>query len=178
MYGSGLRAVVGVLAVVISSFGCASQEVLSACRNSDWYEIGREDGSLGLTASSFERHRRECQNEADPSFEAIYMNGRDRGLIEFCTPANAFALGKSGQLYYYVCPFQVEPDFIAEYRRGQKVLALEKENLQLDQRLELLSSKLRAPASTDQQFSAIGELRNLRQLRAKNEAELSKLQTR
>jgi hypothetical protein len=178
MCGKGLRALAGLTFIYLSTLGCASQEVISACKNADWYEIGREDGSLGFTSGAFDRHRRECKNQADPSFEDVYMNGRDRGLIEFCTPENAFALGKSGQLYYYVCPFQVEQEFISQYRRGQKVLALEKDNLQLDQRMEALFNRMRSPASLDQKFGTASELTNLKQLRAKNEAEISKLQTR
>lgn len=158
---------------------CVSRraERISDCRNSDWYEIGREDGSLGRTVEVFQQHRKECvgQDQDTASVEPLYLNGREKGLIEFCTPNNGFNLGKSGDLYYYVCPYHLETQFLDEFRRGQKVLALQRENLRLDQRMSALLNAIRTPASSDQAESASKELHNLKQLRTRNDQELSKL---
>jgi hypothetical protein len=163
------------LTVAIFFTACATQQTVSVCQNTDWYEIGREDGSLGRTLDRFEVHKKSCSAKTNTNFEALYMNGRDRGLIEFCTPQNGFALGKSGEIYSYVCPFHLESKFLTEYRRGQKVYDLEKDNLKLEQRMANLFSELRKPASTVEQMDLQREMTNLRQARAKNDRELSRL---
>lgn len=156
--------------------GCATTEKVSECKTVDWYELGRRDGSLGRTLEDFDPQRMQCEGRAIPSFEAMYRNGRERGLIEFCAPENGYSVGKSGELYYYVCPFHLEAEFLREYKRGQKVLALQRENLKLDQRMSSVFSALRNPASTEGREQLESELSTLRQTRAKNEQELNRLQ--
>jgi hypothetical protein len=169
----GIVATMAILLIVLVA--CVSHQKMSACQSADWYEIGRQEGASGHTADTFAPHRDKCRGEAKPNFEAQFMNGRDRGLIEYCTPENGFAAGKSGALYYYVCPFNLEEDFLRHYRRGSRVLALQKDNLRLDHRMGSLFSELRSPASKMSQQDLQRELLSLRQARARNERELVRL---
>ena len=155
--------------------GCVTSEKVSECKTADWYELGRRDGSLGRTVEEFDPHKSQCDGRAIPSFEEMYRNGRERGLIEYCAPENGYAVGKSGEIYYYVCPFHLEADFLREYKRGQKVLALQRDNLRLDQRMSSVFSALRGPASLEGRAQLEAELATLRQARSKNENELNKL---
>ncbi len=160
--------------LVFSTWGCVSPQTQSFCKNADWYELGRRDGSMGRAADSLESYQNECAETMTESFQAMYLNGRDRGLIEFCTPQNGYSLGQSGELYYYVCPFHLEGDFLTAFKKGRRVLALQRENLNLERKMESILTQVQSvesPSRTER------ELKNLKSLRAHNDKELSRIET-
>jgi hypothetical protein len=126
--------------------GCAStpSDQKFSCERSDWYEIGRRDGSSGLPAKKLNDYRQECGNKLRADDETLYTNGRNAGLVEYCTPQNAFELGRMKLTYYYVCPSTVEPSFLSAYKKGGKARNLEMENQKLAAKIEDLSQKMNA----------------------------------
>lgn len=162
--------------LMLALAGCSSTPVavVSKCQSADWYEIGRQDGAQGEPAERLEARRQECRNHYTEKAEAIYLNGRERGLVEYCTPENGLALGRRGELYYYVCPYNLEAGFTTAFKRGKRILALERANMDLDRKIADLTTQQtnRAPASAE----SVNELEMLKKQRQLNEREKAKLE--
>jgi len=114
-------AFVAAFALILS--GCASMSA-DECLTADWYGIGYEDGSRGYTADQLGNRRQACaKHGVTPDF-AVYQDGREEGLKEFCQPQRGFNLGASGGRYSGVCPAHLEPNFLDAFRTGSQLHAL------------------------------------------------------
>ncbi len=142
------------------------------CANTDWYEIGRQDGAKGLSEDQLELRLRSCVPNQRERVAQLYLTGRNVGLVDYCSPTNAFNLGRNGQAYTQVCPHPMERDFLREYRRGQRVFELEQANRQLDQRIGSLSQELERALPQDSRNELADQINELRQTRQVNEREL------
>lgn len=113
-----------LLSTFLTFIGCASSSSTSVsktnCASMDWFEYGRRDGSRGAPKEQIEQYKGICGSEFNSQSEILYVNGRNSGLVEYCTPQNGYEVGKMGGTYLYVCPSLVEPAFISEMRRGQR----------------------------------------------------------
>lgn len=166
------------------SVGCATAPAPatasspSPCAQKDWYEIGRHDGFQGITLDVMGSYRQECPREFRGNLETMYTNGRNAGLVEYCSEENAHELGRAGLAYKYVCPAISEPGFLAAYRKGQSARKLEIENQKLDAEIDALLSQLNnARTDTYQKRQIASELDSLRKERAKKERELDDTQS-
>ncbi len=107
------------LALLLLS-GCATLNE-SECRNADWRIIGLEDGSRGRLESYIGSHRSACAKyNVSPDLTA-YQGGRYEGLVQYCTEANGFTLGRTGSSYNGVCPPHLEDAFKTAYLLGQDI---------------------------------------------------------
>lgn len=134
----------------LALIGCASKTEKAACDQRDWFELGRNDGARGNTNDQLPKHRDDCGSSKNrPDWERMYANGRNAGLVEYCSAANAVELGKSGIPYMFVCPPTMESEFLAGYRKGQRARELEVESRKIEAELELLNQKLALTAGED-----------------------------
>lgn len=165
-----------ILLLVLTSCATPLSERFS-CGNSDWYEIGRRDGSSGASAERFHTYRAQCGDRLDPQSEDMYRNGRNAGLVEFCTATNAFELGRMNIRYNAVCPPQMEHPFLQAYEKGQRAHELELVNKKLSVRIEQIAQALteNRTIASDQKQELAHELENLKQQRVQNEEELNKM---
>jgi len=110
--------VLALLAAAGALAGCATDH-LSAdeCRAADWRAKGVEDGRAGWPAAHFARYVEDCAGAAAPD-EAAWSAGREEGLVEFCTPAAAYAAGREGRAYAGVCPDPVDPELLKANQHG------------------------------------------------------------
>ena len=179
---------ISTLGVVALLSGCATsapQSASNSCKNMDWYEIGRTDGTQGEQASTINRYRERC-NFSQTEFKAseeLYHNGWNLGLLEYCTPTAGLESAKEGHQYEHVCPEYLEPKFLTGFELGQKIQRLEDESNQVETRIERLAKMMaRSPAS----FNAAGgtsyrtklkqELDALRERHAQIDDEISNLE--
>lgn len=153
----------------------SSQKV--ACQERDWFELGRHDGAQGSSEENFDRYTKECrrQQQLTSEVETMYTNGRNAGLVEYCTPENAFELGRMGLVYMYVCPSTVEPKFLSSYRKGQRARDLEIENKKLDGKIETVSEKLSQSANDFERLRLTSEIAQLQAQRDKNQKEMDRI---
>lgn len=98
--------------------GCATLSE-GECRTADWHQIGRQDGSSGFTRARLHKHREACAEYGVRPQPNRYYDGREVGLKRYCTPRKGFDEGREGHPYRDVCPVQLEPAFLAEYRKGE-----------------------------------------------------------
>lgn len=84
--------------------GCATTTTLKQtdCAHADWQQVGREDGAQGANAQKILTHAKTCQGQATPD-RALWEAGRQEGLKSYCTPNNAYNMGRMGYTLNGVC---------------------------------------------------------------------------
>lgn len=120
--------------------GCAHNSH-QPCQEKDWYEIGRQDGAIGSPEAQYAERTSTC---SDPTSQttSLYNQGRKAGLVSYCSPINAFELGKSEAQYHKVCPQNLEPDFLRSYHKGKKFITLQNKNAELGRELRSLDEQI------------------------------------
>jgi hypothetical protein len=123
-----LLAVVAMLAL---SSGCATLNE-AQCGSGDWFGIGESDALGGHTPDRIVQHDKACAKFGLAPDPNGYNAGYAQGLVGFCVPAEAFALGRRGASYYRQCPPEAERDFIPAYELGSDVYAIDQELIRID----------------------------------------------
>lgn len=116
--------IVAMFAVVAALSGCASMNK-DECLTVDWQMVGYEDGAAGRAGERIARHRKACAKHGVTPDLALYQQGRERGLREYCVPANGFRLGQSGNGYVGICPADLEAQFVDAYDAGRHLYQLQ-----------------------------------------------------
>lgn len=166
-----LSLVLALGAALLSS--CATKSDRVSCEQRDWYELGRRDGSQGLTIDRLAQYQKDCQKGFPTAWETMYTNGRNAGLVEFCAPENAFELGRMGIAYLYVCPATMESQFVSGYRRGQQARQTELQSKELDARIDSLLQKIDKANNQSERAKLASELNTLKKTRARAGRELA-----
>jgi hypothetical protein len=161
------------------SISCVSGSTDRAtCEQQDWYELGRRDGAEGIPAARLADRQKQCSKSFNPRWEAMYANGRNAGLVDYCDGRNAYELGKSEVPYFSVCPSTVEQKFLAAYHRGQDSRNIELQNQMLDNEINDLTQRIIDSKSDVEVHDLQGQLTELRSRRVQNERELRTSATR
>ena len=110
--------------------GCSLQgKPKTACVQRDWYEIGRQDGRIGESIYKLENWSTLCPKTMK---KEVYKLGYRKGLKNYCSPGNAYELGKSGVAYKNVCQdSQTRRLFLRSYNDGENSL-IDKEKADLN----------------------------------------------
>lgn len=103
--------------------GCATMTA-NECKYADWNEIGLSDGLKGKPLAFFGERVNDCAKTGAHVDTDIYMEGRKRGLQNFCRLENAAPLGLSGTNYAGVCPSALDVEFRYRYQTGRAVFEL------------------------------------------------------
>ncbi len=74
------------------------------CMVGDWYAIGMADGAKGYDGKRLSEHSKACAKAGVAPNVTAWEKGRQQGLKQYCTDANAYALGKRGRTLNAVCP--------------------------------------------------------------------------
>lgn len=131
------------------------------CLTANWYDQGYRDGSKGWPASRVIDHREACAGVGVAPDMERYRNGHARGVLEYCTPANAVAEGRSGQPYRNVCPARLEGEFLRYYRQGQRAYEAQRRVDRLNQQSSQLEYELDKAKDADSRRRLRKELRTL-----------------
>ena len=107
-----------LLSLLIS--GCATMGK-NECLNAQWKSVGYEDGAKGYNASRIGEYRKSCaEYNVSPNLDA-YMQGRQQGLAQWCTPSNGYYQGTRGAIYNGICPEALESDFEFAMSEGKAI---------------------------------------------------------
>lgn len=89
--------------------GCATTSTLKAqdCPHANWHDIGYQDGLRGASSQAILKHSNTCQSQATPD-RKLWEEGRQKGLLEYCTPTNAYNLGRMGRTLTGICEHNLE----------------------------------------------------------------------
>jgi hypothetical protein len=171
--GRSLRA----LACLISFTACTHTDVATApqapCKNIDWFEAGRSEGTLGLPISRLDQHQKRCDQTPDKVNVEQYTVGRDAGLVEYCSPTVGMEAGRNDLTYKHVCPENLEKGFLTNYELGKKIRGLERDNVDLEERIRNLN---RLTLQNQKNDSLLIQIKQLRSLHSKNESDITDIE--
>ena len=115
-----LAAMAAVVAAILLA-GCATGMGRDECAAADWRMIGYEDGLRGVPADRIGAHRVACAKHQVTPDLAAWMEGRERGLVEYCQPRSGYRVGLNGGSYANVCPAATEAGFVNGFRWGRQI---------------------------------------------------------
>ncbi|MDZ7852274.1 MAG: DUF2799 domain-containing protein [Halomonas sp.] len=148
-----------LLALILS--GCASLSE-GECRTASWQEIGRIDGSQGQPRARLFEHAKACADFGIRPDAEAYYRGREWGLFDYCTPANAYREGRRGATYQGVCPALLEGNFLESYRQGLVIHEAESAVEEVERRIQRVEHRLDdEEVANDKRQALHRELRSL-----------------
>jgi hypothetical protein len=165
----------------LSLLGCSHASVVAkeGCQELDWYEIGRRDGSRGLATQNQRTVKVVCE-DSDPSLnEALYQNGFDSGVAQFCTASIAFEQGRQHQPNAASsCPLFFREEFSKNYERGAQFANLQQTQKEIARKIENLDQIIKDNSIDQLRREALRlEKNQLESQRRSLEAELSQTST-
>lgn len=137
--------------------GCASMSP-QECRVAHWEEQGYADGRHGYAPTRIIEHRKACAEVGIAPDPGRYRQGWERGVREYCTPANGVAQGRAGQPYRNVCPPSLVEPFIYWHQRGLDVYQAQRTVDDLTRRADQLQHALRKENDARKRRDLHGEL--------------------
>ena len=136
MQSQGLRQLLrSTLALALLLSGCSSMSQ-NECLTVDWRTVGYEDGVDGYQGDRIAQHRKACAKYGVSTDLALYQQGREQGLREYCRPANGYRVGLQGSSYTGVCPASLEPGFVAAFDSGHHLYVLQSRVSNTDAQIE------------------------------------------
>ena len=169
--------------------GCASMSK-DECLAVDWRTVGYEDGVEGYPGDHIAQHRKACAKYGVRADLALYQEGRNQGLLEFCQPINGYNLGVRGAAYRGVCPVQSESAFLSAYNAGHDlyvmVARVSGTQAELDSKrrelarvehgiVESSAAAISADATADQRAQAVADAANLAEHAGRLKVEIRQL---
>lgn len=165
--------------ILISSLlaSCASLSPQLSCEGTNWFELGRQAGRQGQPLKEEWNLESICGQDRTLYQQkfAILETGYQSGLSEFCSPENAFNLGRLGLEKQANCPERFQENYSKAFNQGLRYAQLEKSSLDTDKRIEKISDEL-GYAGLSLAKRALREGQRLELLEAKNR-KLSQLKT-
>jgi Protein of unknown function (DUF2799) len=146
----------------------------------DWYEVGRQDGISGEPAKKFRSYILMCEHTKSrlPNKD-LYDAGRGIGLAEYCTPKSAQQLGKMGTPYNDICPPHLKEDFAHNYALGQRMFELNSAKNEIDSKIQELTNMLRKdPEIGGKKRELQAELNHLKNQLSSVDSELASIELR
>jgi len=133
--------------VFLLLFGLAACEPIDSvspeqCQAGDWASIGFADGKAGRSEAYFARHQEACAKIGITPNSAAWSTGRTRGLQEYCTPQNAYQVGRNGSELSNVCPATALVELNRANAKGRKYYAIGREISNLRTRSNDIDTKL------------------------------------
>ena len=112
--------IIFLMLISASMVGCATLNKQD-CLVTDWYELGLNDGWNGGKLNVFDDYQKSCNKYNIEPNRALYIKGRNEGLISYCTPSNGFKYGLAGRHYNNACLPPTEVGFLTNYEIGSNI---------------------------------------------------------
>ncbi|MCK4743486.1 MAG: DUF2799 domain-containing protein [Sulfuriflexus sp.] len=114
-----------VLMLAFGLSGCASLSK-EQCLAGNWSDIGYRDGRQGYKPESIDTHAKACAEHGVRPSREKYTQGYNKGIRTYCSPSNGRHVGEANRYYHHVCPADLEPEFLENYRYGKKLYDADK----------------------------------------------------
>lgn len=135
----GRLATLAMATLLLSSCASMSKE---QCLAANWLDQGFRDGRTGQPLSRLEDHRAACAKVPVIPDDNLYIEGREQGILLYCTPENALQEGVQGRPYRDACPAELEHAFLLAYNKGKQVYKAEQQVEQLNSQSRQLEQSL------------------------------------
>lgn len=155
------------LTVLVSSCASMSEQ---ECLSANWLDQGFRDGRNGQPLHRLEEHRQACAKVAVRPDQQLYLQGREKGIIHYCTANNGLQEGRLGRQYRNACPAHLEHRFLLSYEQGKKIYDAEQRIEKLSRESQQLEQRLKTEKDKDSRRYVRQELRDIdRQLQRARE---------
>lgn len=147
--------VISGLFLLLLMAGCATLSE-EDCIAGDWRGIGQNDGARGRAADFIGNHTKACADLGVIPDVAAWQAGRTEGLKQYCTPANAYLVGRQGQRLSPVCPIADQAALSVPNDRGLRYYEIGRDIDRLERQLYEAGARLAVvPADEIEKISAI-----------------------
>lgn len=137
-----------IAALCVFAVAACAELDKQACEQGDWLSIGQLDGSRGRGAAFVERHMKSCAKHGIAVDTAVWEQGRQQGLLVFCTPEAQYQAGRDGRPFNEICAEENLPVHREAYEKGQKYFTLTQRIERLEARIHRLNRRI-APVPLD-----------------------------
>lgn len=165
-----LNMVLLVAALVLT--GCESMSV-SECKVADWSRVGAADGAKGESDRRIADYTEDCGKAGIVPNAKAYRRGWDAGIVQFCTPANAWREGTQGHSgKASVCQGQASyAEFSRYLAAGLQVHNTQSQMQRNSRESERLQKRLEESKSDEEKKNLRSDLRQIdrEQLRLRNQ---------
>jgi len=166
-----LARLLGIGAIALLMSGCASMSE-KECLTVNWTDQGYRDGRSGHPPARLEEHREACAKVGVVPDVVQYRAGRDEGVLEYCSPANAVREGRLGRGYRNACPMQLEAGFLAHHKLGYRAYQAEQRVESLNRQMQQTQRSLDKEKNDSKRRELRGKLRDLDRRLARARSEL------
>ena len=128
----------------ILCFAVACSHLDNSCLEVNWYELGRQDSSRGLTQSaSFSERQKVCPIKSNSIQAKAYRNGFSAGLISYCSfkTGYIYSLSQMGQ-EISACPEDLKMEFIKGYEIGAHMKTIQSLQKEIQDKIQTVNKKL------------------------------------
>ena len=164
---------------LLAFLGACASLTPEQCQTGDWRGIGYNDGVNGRLESYISRHFDACEKVGIVPDAAAWLAGRAQGLPLYCTPQNAYSVGRGGSDLSPVCPASQQHTLFQSWDWGHEYYLITREIRDLeDEEREIrhrIASEFSTEPLTPEQVLALSDLN--RRLRWIND-ELYRLENR
>lgn len=115
-----------ILALLVS---CSGNVKEVACTGQNWAEFGYKIGVEGRSVHEFDTYRSTCKDKLEKGALKAYLDGYTRGIMQFCTYENGYALGLKNQPANKNCPAELNAPFLKGHSVGRFELSERKREL-------------------------------------------------
>jgi hypothetical protein len=159
--------------LILIFLGCSSlNSKQEPCQETDWFELGRREGSLGIKKNYNDRNLPIiCPNSKLQEQLTLYINGHNEGLNEYCFPKNAYLMGMEGEIYLNNCPQETREEFQTYFKKGETIKSLTEKNQLINEELH----KLIDETGKDNNFLLKSKITKLKSQKNQNEAKLQEV---
>ncbi len=132
------------------------------CRVGDWAGIGLNDGLNGRAPDYVSNHFDACSDIGITPNIAAWQAGREQGLLQYCTPQNAYNRGRDGRNFNAVCPASQRGALNHAFEWGAEYFEIEQEIQTLEDEISeiehLIITTLSHPSLTPEEIMQLAFL--------------------
>lgn len=148
-----------VLAATVLA-GCATLTE-DQCRQVDWKDLGRRDGTQGQSPDRVADHAKACAKAGIRPDEAMWRAGWREGVASYCTPKVAWSEGSRNQSYQGACRDLDEAGFLRWHRSGQDLYRTRTERERARSEIDRLEAQLKKAEKDDERKTLRERIRGL-----------------
>ncbi len=107
-------------AALLAFLGACASLTPEQCQNANWQSIGYNDGARGRLENYVTHHFDACSKVGITPDVQAWQAGRAQGLLLYCTPNNAYDVGRGGDDLSPVCPASQQRALLQSWDWGQE----------------------------------------------------------
>lgn len=132
----------------LSLSGCATLNK-NECQTVDWEQLGLQNGQSGQPQTYIAEHQKACAEYKLPVDTAKWEAGWQKGIRNYCTPANGLAVGRQGRTDASMCPADQMQQFSYYNQIGGRVYSAQSEVDSARAELDQISEDIKTEKDRD-----------------------------